>query len=274
MSAVHVKASGAGFGTLEKLSEIVALRMKYMNETARGAVAACALNVLASIRSATRVAKPSGAKVKVKRNSSLYFSYSTRGSAHVPCLRVRGSGARYAGQEKMVLAQAPEKGADKTWQVYEFEDEYSKTYAKYLIPAPSQSAAKQKAKQIVRKRIARYAGLAKRAVGALMKKAFNTGAAEAVAPLVARKADDVTHKFETVSKNANSEGGTYSLTLMDNLNYALDALRGGRATVDAQMKKAMNKIVSVINRKLPDGGAFFGAKKLETPFPELARKRK
>lgn len=40
---------------------------------------------------------------------------------------------------------------------------------------------------------------------------------------------------------------------MDNLNYALDALKGGRGTVDTQMKKAMNKIVSVINRKIPDG---------------------
>lgn len=40
------------------------------------------------------------------------------------------------------------------------------------------------------------------------------------------------------------------------------------------MKKAMNKMVSVINKKMPDGSSFFGKKKLPTPFPEIVRKRK
>ena len=64
------------------------------------------------------------------------------------------------------------------------------------------------------------------------------------------------------------------MVLYDNLRYAADAVKGGRQAVNVQMKKAMNKIVSIINKKIPDGGTFFGPKKLATPFPEVVRKRK
>lgn len=39
------------------------------------------------------------------------------------------------------------------------------------------------------------------------------------------------------------------------------------------MKKAINKIVSVINQKLKKNGGILGSQKLDTPFPEV-RKRK
>jgi len=79
---------------------------------------------------------------------------------------------------------------------------------------------------------------------------------------------------EIVAKSNDGNGGKYSLVLYDNLRYAADAIKGGRQAVNVQMKKAMNKIVSIINRKIPDGGTFFGTKKLATPFPEVVRKRK
>lgn len=202
MASIQIHASDASGRTLKQFSELLAQRMKYMNETARDAVAACALNVLKSIRTATLVAKPARVKVSLKRNNSLYFSYSTRGQKHVPCLRVKGSGARYTGNERVAFAHTPVRGAEKTWQVYEFEDEYSKTKAKYLIPSPNMALAKQKAKSIVSKRIMRYAGLARRAIGMLMQKAFTKGVADAVAPHVTKKANEVTRKSETVSKNA------------------------------------------------------------------------
>ena len=202
MASIRIYASGADGTTLKQFSEILAQRMKYMNETARDAVAACALNVLKSIRTATLVAKPSRVKVELKVDNSLYFSYSTRGKKHAPCVRVKGSGARYAGTEKMVLSHTPTPGADKTWHVYRFEDEYSKAKTQYLIPSPNMALAKQKAKSIAQKRLMRYAGLARRAIGMLMQKAFTKGVADAVAPHVTAKANEVTRKSETVSKNA------------------------------------------------------------------------
>ena len=83
----------------------------------------------------------------------------------------------------------------------------------------------------------------------------------------------MTSKREIIAKSKDGNGGKYALVLDDNLRYALDAIKGGRAAVDMQMKKAMNKIVSVINQKLKKNGGLFGPQKLETPFPEV-RKRK
>ena len=120
----------------------------------------------------------------------------------------------------------------------------------------------------------RYAGLAKRAIGVLMMKTTTTKVVDAVPMRVDAKARQQTETKEIVAKSTDGNGGKYSLTLHDNLLYALDAIKGGRTAVDTQMKKAMNKMVSVINRKMPDGSAFFGKKKLPTPFPEVARKRK
>lgn len=119
----------------------------------------------------------------------------------------------------------------------------------------------------------RYAGLAKKAIGVLMGKTFNKAPADAVAPNVAKKAGDVTHKVESV-KESKQGGGTYSLTLFDNLLYAKLAFKGGSATVDTQMRKAMNKIVATINRKMPDGKTFFSDRKLPTPFPEVVQKKR
>ena len=40
------------------------------------------------------------------------------------------------------------------------------------------------------------------------------------------------------------------------------------------MKKAMNKVVSVINQKLKNAKTFFSQTKLPTPFPEVASRKK
>lgn len=68
-----------------------------------------------------------------------------------------------------------------------------------------------------------------------------------------------------MKKNENGNG-IYSLTLYDDLNYALEAIRGGQSAVDIAMKKAMNKIVSIIRRKTKN---LIGVKPPEVPFPEL-----
>lgn len=136
------------------------------------------------------------------------------------------------------------------------------------------ASAKDKARRIVSSRVIRFAGLAKRAISMLMQKTNTKNVNDNVPQRVTRKAKEVTEKKEIIAKASDGKGGKYSLVLVDELNYALDAIKGGRATVDIQMKKAMNKIVSIINQKLKKSGdGFFGPKQLETPFPEV-RKRK
>ena len=63
------------------------------------------------------------------------------------------------------------------------------------------------------------------------------------------------------------------MVLDDNLRYALAAIKGGQVAVDTQLKKAMNKIVSVINQKIKKNGGLFGDGKLDTPFPEVRQRK-
>lgn len=160
--------------------------MKYMNETARDSVAACALNVLRGIRTVTKVAKPSTIKVKVEPDQTLFPSFTKQGAKKKPCVRYKGSRQRYSGKEHVVLAGNPVK--INTWMVYRFTDTLSPKLNTYLILAPSTQAAKQKARQIVRSRQMRYAGLAKRAISMLMMKTGTRNVSDNVPMRVSSKA--------------------------------------------------------------------------------------
>ncbi len=274
-ASIQIHASGSNGTTLKQFGEILQKRIEYLNESARGSITACALQVLRSIRTVTKVAKLKNIKPTLKIENALYPSWMTRSGKKNVCLRIKGSNQRYVGTEKLIFAQNPTRGMDKTWKVYSFADEFSKNKKKYLLAAPNQTLAKEKARKVIARYAMRYAGLAKRALSMLMMKTYSGKTEHDNVPAhVSAKARMLTKKSENVSKNQQQEGGTYTLTLFDDLNYAISAIRGGKAQVDTQMKKAMNKIVSIINHKIPDSNTFFSPQKLETPFPELVRKRK
>ena len=265
---VKISTSFGSGGTIGTLSKILQQRMQYMRETARDSIAATAIDVLRSLRTATKVAKPSTIKVQVERDAHLFPSFTSRGGGKRPCLRIVGTNARYEGTEKMLMG---EKMPVKVQHVYRFTDTFSRKKTTYLIVAPSMGVAKKRAQAIARKRGMRYAGLAKRALGILMfktnTKRVNDGTLN---PLVEVKAEEITDKNETVRKVG--EGGTYTLTLTDNLKYALDAIKGGRSNVEVAFKKAANKVASIINRRISKGN-FLDAQKLPTPFPEVRQRR-
>ena len=274
-ASVRIHASVGNGVTLNKFAEILQQRMQYMNETARDSVVACALQALRSIRTVTKVAKLKGIKPALKLENTLYPSWTYKSGKKGVCLRIKGSNQRYLGAEKLIFAQQPTKAMEKLWKVYSFIDENSKSKKKYMVAAPNQAIAKDKARQVIARYAMPFAGLAKRALSMLMMKTYSGKVEHDNVPsYVTSKANMTTKKFEKVSKNQHTEGGTYALTLEDVLNYAIDAIRGGKYQVDMQMKKAMNKIVSVINHKIPDSETFFGPKKIPTPFPEIVRKRR
>lgn len=157
--------------------------------------------------------------------------------------------------------------------VFKFTDNYSPVAKQYYVVAPSQSIAKQHARKIVQKRAMQYSGLAKRAIGVLMMKTSTMNVSDSVGMHVNMKARQTTEHREVIAKAKDSDGGKYGLILEDNLRYALDAVKGGKAAVDVALKKAMNKITSQINMKLK-GKDFFSRKKLPTPFPELTKRKK
>lgn len=236
-----------------------------MNETARGSVAACAIDVLRSIRTITKVAKPSRVKVDVNEDNSIRASVSTKGKLRTFTIRYAGSNLKYAGTET-VVNRMPKGLKNDAYHLYRFTDNFNKEQKSYIIVAPTVSTARKIAKEIVARRAMRYSGLAKRAIGVLMfktnTKKVNDGRLNPGVELVA---NENTKKIEKVRKSDNGKG-IYELNLQDNLDYALNAIRGGQGAVDIAMKKAMNKIVSIIRRKTKN---LIGVKPPEVPFPEL-----
>ena len=269
-AAIQIKATFGNNQTLDKFREILALRMQYMNETARGSVAACAIDVLRSIRTITKVAKPSRVKVDVTEDNSIRASVSTKGKLRTFAIRYAGSNLKYAGTET-VVNRMPKGLKNDAYHLYRFTDNFNKEPKSYIIVAPTVSNARKIAKEIVVRRAMRYSGLAKRAIGVLMfktnTKKVNDGRLNPGVELVA---NDNTKKVEKVRKSDNGKG-IYELNLYDNLNYALNAIRGGQSAVDIAMKKAMNKIVSIIRRKTKN---LIGVKPPEVPFPELRQRKR
>ena len=65
-----------------------------------------------------------------------------------------------------------------------------------------------------------------------MMKTATTKVNDNVPMRVNMKARQLTETKEIIAKSNDGNGGKYSLTLHDNLKYAIDAIKGGRATVD------------------------------------------
>jgi len=270
-ATVAISANWHGQG-LDALQKVLQSRMKYMHETARESVAAMMITTLQSIRAMTKVAKLSSIKVTVKPDETLRLGWYTVGGKRKPCMRLAGSGQRYKGTERVTFAGNPPKDAERSWSVFRFTDSLSPKMTTFLIAAPSAASAKAKAKQIVRSRQMRYAGLAKRALSVLMMRTSTKRVNDPVPQRVTSKARELTDSREVVAKSQN--GGKYALVVSDNLRYALAAIKGGRQMVDMAAKKAANKTTAVINRTIAKNGGLLGPSKLPTPFPELTRKRK
>lgn len=266
-----VQISGASAAALAALSKTVSARGKYLGETASASCHAMLHTALRSLRALTRVAKTPKGTPGLKRRGDLSFGWHVEGGRRRMCLR-KASGERLKGDAEMGAVRfAVPKGADaKRVQVYEFDDAREGGKGRvYLVAAPSRQEAAAWARGVVRRRVMRYAGLAKRAVSALMAKSNARGALEAAGFRVAAKAQEVTAVREGVSKSP--VGGIYTLEAHDALLYAKAAVRGGASAVDVAAKRAVNKAVGMIRHRV-GGGGFFEPGELPPVFADV-RKR-
>lgn len=294
---IRIDVSYADGKTIADISRTLQQRMKYLNESAFQSIHATAVNALMSIRTGTRVAKATGLKVNVSERTDLVFSYTTEGgggkigSRSEARLRRAGFGVNVrrsdAGRRKMCLRNAGgvryEPGAgvrvvyagvygvpSRSIKVFDFTDDGSENRQQYIIVAPTQGKARKEAQRIVARRLLRFAGLARRAVSALMVKANNKGPSDNVSPRVMMKAMEVTEKRDLFTTGSGG-GGRCALYLLDNLRYATRALNGGPAAVNLALKKAMNKTVSTIQHKCKN---LLLPGELPIPFPEVTKRRR
>lgn len=264
---VQVSASVGDGRTLQQFSNLIANRIKYLNESTKDAVAACAIDALKSIRAATRKAtKGSVVKdVTVTLSPLLYPSFKTVGQTKTFCLRYKGSKQEYTGKGRIIQGKMSGKLKNCNVYVYELDNNGNKT--EYLIVASNLALATKSAKEIKRKAALRYAGLAKTALTLLMRKTATVSDVPDVEAYITNKANQLTTKTETA--NNGLINSSYGLSLSDKLNYATLAVNGGDSGVTLALQKSMNKITATINKKC-EKLLFF--EKLDTPFPEI-RKR-
>lgn len=261
MSGYTIQATVGNGHTLEEFMKVLDQRVQYLQESSHDALTACALDILRSIRVETTIAKLSSTKTdNVKDAPNLQLSYRTDGSKKIPCLRIGKTRYVKKPTERIVFDSLDKCAKVFTWD-YERGEKQKLTY---IIVANSINQAKRKVKEIVKKRMMAYRGLAKRAISLLMMKTFSQSIADNVNTLTENVAQSMTSKIERVSN------GMHVLSLKDDLDYALAALKHGQNSIDIAMMKASNKIVSKINMKCKN---LLGFEKLETPFPEVRQRK-
>ena len=117
-------------------------------------------------------------------------------------------------------------------------------------------------KETERRRIKKFRGLAKLALGKLMNKVANESPIDIGSADASRVANANTKATKTGS---GFNEGHYTVRLRDELNYAVDALKGGQGEIDSCLQRAMNSIAAVINRRCDN---LLGFNKIDIPFPK------
>ena len=259
MLQTNVQITAGTNRTIAEFQNLIEQRIQWCNETKEDAVAAIAITALRSIRAATRVAddtKPPPVEVAVC--GELKLSYD--GRTKKPCLRNAG-GVKYtfAKGEKLLI-----EDLTRNVQVFKATDEWKGRTTTYYIVAATPERAEWALQRRIAARMRAMKGLARKALSVLMSKTCTIKDSYQTNQDVTKMAGEVTRKSEL--KN----GEHYRLDLSDMLDYATLAVEGGDGIVDASLKKAANKAASVINQKCK---GILNFEKLETPFPEVSRRR-
>ena len=133
-------------------------------------MAACAIVLLKSLRATTKVAdpkKPFSGELEEQSGLCLSFRSSGKGSKkRIPCLRVRGSGAKFdlSGATLVIVNEGVRA---KNAKVFGWK---RRSGRQYYLAAISKSQAEAWVKAAEKRRIKKYRGLAKNALGRLMHK--------------------------------------------------------------------------------------------------------
>lgn len=256
---------------MEELTKLIQKRVHTLREDARDAVVATAIDVVKSLRALTRKA-PTKANEKsftveqmpyvaswerVGKSFRRVARVSGTGSK-APIFPVNNAGAHYVKGERVhVYRITPRHGSRMTW-------EKNRNKGCWYVFAQSESVARRFAIQHVTRVMAKASGLARTAMGYAMAHLSTKSAPIVVKDSKARKG--AAASWRVVERNLP---GGYGLTVEDNLDYAADALEGGKSAISVAMMKAANKIAGRIAQYEK---AHFFDERTATPFPEIRQR--
>lgn len=91
---VHMKAELEDGSSLQVLEEMIAVRMRFLKQTAKQALDATAVQLIKSLKASTKVAKAE--KIEVEDCQGLMLSFSSHGKEKPrPCIRWSGTKMRF-----------------------------------------------------------------------------------------------------------------------------------------------------------------------------------
>ena len=263
-SGVKISCAAVDGTTLEKVSELIEQRSRVLRERTKDAVIATAINVLVSLRAATKSAK-ANRKVKpvVRDDGSVYPSWTNDGPRRV--LRLGTYGQKPRGPiwnpNGLRVRWLTGRLKDRSLRVFRVTPENTAVQPYYVI-APDKKTAENFERKAAAHRIERFGNLAKWALGVAMNKISTR--------LVGSKLS-----ITNVQDSGGFASGSFVVEVIDALDYAIAALKGGETDITLAFQKAANKTAGRMMRYMADLGTNFFSRveSIETPFPEVKRKR-
>lgn len=260
---VSMSCTAGDSKALSVLSALIKERTRQMGELTKDAVVAVVINILISLRAATRDArsrKTTGCKVEPLSNYSLGIRH-VNGAPHIAAIKPDG---HHDDSMRFILA---DKSTDfKRIKLFRVTPEHERCRP-YIIAVRNARDAKNYESERAQARIAQKGGLAKTALGLAM----NQISTKNVSDNAPQKAQSLANSLSIIKiSESGFNSGTLSLTYHDKLNYAVSALRNGRDDIETSLKKAANKVASIIDRHV-NGKGLEG--EIPTPFPEVKKRK-
>ena len=241
----------------EVLAKLIDQRMRVMNETAKDATIATAMNVLVSLRSQTRVAKFDSKSVKDE--PGVTTRWERVNGRNVRNVRDGGNAVEF----KNIIGKYQPGENPLLFRVIQYENGNP---TEVLILCRSRAQAEEWAK----KRFKRYSGMAKSAWGHSMRLlGQRTSGEEGLVTSFSRKVIDQ-------NVRAEQRGGEwdYAVTILNDLDYATAAMKNGEASVSLAMQSAANKTAGILQQHIKTHLPSFDPARntTPTPFPDIVRR--
>ena len=272
MAANVTIAADTDVGTLERLSELIALRVKALKEPTRHAVIATSINILTSLKASTKKAPLKGRrKMYTLERTALTAGWERTGNTFRRVVRSGGHVDRNCTAHCRNLAGANYVRGERVhvWKAQLFNENCNNTLY-YAFAKDEKTVRKYIEETILGRLLKKESGMAKYALGIAQAKASSR-------PMTTpkpsgSKAFQLAHMASHLDVRVSGLWGENEaeVSFHDSLRYSAHALRGGPTAVNIAIMKAANKTAGLIHM------AFVNKRfdqDVKTPFPEVQRKR-
>ena len=274
-NGVKIECAAVDGTTLEKVAELIEQRSRVLRERTKDAVISTAINVLVSLRSATKSAK-ANRKVKpvVRDDGSVYPGWTNDGPRRV--LRLGTYGQKPRGPiwnpNGLRVRWLTRKMKDRDLHVYRVTPE-NLDVRPYYVVAPDKKTAESFERKAAAHRIQRFGNLAKWALGVAMNKLSTRNVSDDLSTEARLAGSKLS--ITNVQDSGGFASGSFGVEVIDALDYAIAALKGGETDITLAFQKAANKTAGLMKRYMADLGTNIcqTCEGIQTPFPDIMRKR-